>query len=290
MTASDHVERVVIDLVGDLAAYRPGAKIVLFEGGGDTDFDVRMTCTLFPRFQTAVNPISSGNKRRVHDLYAVLEEARKTGAVPGMFFSITDRDAGTCLPAEPSRQLSWDTYHIENYLLEPKYILSVLKDLLPTTAPSSEKEVYDLLLKAARSTINPLVAHRMRMFANAAIVGSIDLGFDPMSQQPERLLKEAIDRSRNKLDTILSHELSQATIREKTEEFINEYNNSLRSGTWIKDFPGRSILSTFCGTDNRKIRYEHLRDLIIAKMRDSGFEPPGMKSVIEQILNEAWRR
>ena len=137
MTALDHVERVVIDLVGDLAAYRPGAKIVLFEGGGDTDFDVRMTCSLFPRFQTAVNPISSGNKRRVHDLYEVLEEARKKGVVPGMFFSITDRDSDPGLPAETSRQLSWDVYHIENYLLEPKYIMGVLKDLTPTTAPST---------------------------------------------------------------------------------------------------------------------------------------------------------
>jgi AAA domain, putative AbiEii toxin, Type IV TA system/Protein of unknown function (DUF4435) len=289
MTASDHVERVVIDLVGDLAAYRPGAKIVLFEGGGDTDFDVRMTCSLFPRFQTAVNPISSGNKRRVRDLHKVLEDARITGAVPGMFFSITDRDSDSDLPAETSRQLSWDVYHIENYLLEPRYILRVLQDLIPTNAPTSEQEVHNQLQEAAHSAISRLVSHRMRCLANDAIVRSLDLGFDPGAPETERLLQEAIERSKKKIDAVLANELSPATLKNKNAELTREYNTALQDGTWRKEFPGRIILSTFCGKANRQVRYEHLRDLTIARMRDDGFEPPGMKVIVEQILKEPWR-
>ncbi|MEH2331263.1 AAA family ATPase [Nostoc sp.] len=69
--ADEDVERIIIDLVGDLAAYRPGAKIVIFEGGGNTEFDRWMVSQLFPKFSDAVNFISGGNKRRVADLYEV---------------------------------------------------------------------------------------------------------------------------------------------------------------------------------------------------------------------------
>ena len=62
--AQHEMEQVVIALVGDLAAYRPNAKVVIFEGGGDTAFDVRMTCTLFPEFEQRINPIAAGNKKR----------------------------------------------------------------------------------------------------------------------------------------------------------------------------------------------------------------------------------
>jgi hypothetical protein len=52
------VERLVIELVGDLAAYRPGAKIVIFEGL-DSEFDAKMTCTLFPRLERVANTVSA---------------------------------------------------------------------------------------------------------------------------------------------------------------------------------------------------------------------------------------
>lgn len=38
--ATDGLERAVLALVGDLAAYKPRAKVVLFEGGGDSEVDV----------------------------------------------------------------------------------------------------------------------------------------------------------------------------------------------------------------------------------------------------------
>ena len=119
----EDVERLVVDLVGDHAAYRPGAKIVLFEGGGDSDFDLRMTNTLFPRFASAVNCIAGGNKTRVTQLYELLEGARRAGHVHARFYAITDADGvASDGPASPTRFL-WDAYHIENYLLEPQAIL-----------------------------------------------------------------------------------------------------------------------------------------------------------------------
>lgn len=70
------LDRAIVDLVGDLATYRPGAKIVFFEGGGDVDFDVRMTTVLFPDFRKAVNSISVGHRARVEQLHDLLRKAR----------------------------------------------------------------------------------------------------------------------------------------------------------------------------------------------------------------------
>jgi hypothetical protein len=39
INANEALERAVIDLVGEVADYRPGGKVLIVEGGGDTEFD-----------------------------------------------------------------------------------------------------------------------------------------------------------------------------------------------------------------------------------------------------------
>ena len=114
----EDVDRAIIDLIGDLAAYKPGAKIVVFEGGGDSEFDVRMVSTIFPEFPLQVNMISGGDKKRVRDLYALLEKARQNGITTDRYYAIVDSDDSS----DPSSNIGlniheWDVYHIENYLV-----------------------------------------------------------------------------------------------------------------------------------------------------------------------------
>ncbi|MBN9199767.1 MAG: AAA family ATPase [Microbacterium ginsengisoli] len=64
---NDELDRAVFDLVGDLAAYRPTAKVVILEGeaeGGD-GFDVHVVRRLFPDVAKRVNLVSGGSKVRV---------------------------------------------------------------------------------------------------------------------------------------------------------------------------------------------------------------------------------
>jgi hypothetical protein len=51
----DDVELVTIELVGDLASYRPHGKVVIFEGRSEDGFDVHMVQRLFPEFAQRVN-------------------------------------------------------------------------------------------------------------------------------------------------------------------------------------------------------------------------------------------
>ena len=57
----EEVESIILDMVGDLAAYRPGAKVVFFEGE-DSEFDLNMVSRLFPTIENEMNLVSGGNK------------------------------------------------------------------------------------------------------------------------------------------------------------------------------------------------------------------------------------
>ena len=129
LSATADLELALVDLVGDLAAYRPGGKVVIFEGGGDSDFDQKVTATLFPELQAQANLISGSNKIRVRALQETLENATQKGLLPFEFFSITDRDLDPDAQTSSTKVFSWDVYHIENYFLEPKFISRVLASL-----------------------------------------------------------------------------------------------------------------------------------------------------------------
>src|SRR5262249_28073200 len=138
LLASADLELVLLDLVGDLATFRPAGKVIIFEGGGDSDFDQRVTSMLFPKLQESANLISGSNKARVRALHEVLNRASSKGHLPFKFFAVCDRDSER-IEGEPAVNLfSWDVYHVENYLLEPKCISRVLSSLGLENAPTGD--------------------------------------------------------------------------------------------------------------------------------------------------------
>ena len=90
LLAREGLQKAVIDLVGDLASYRPGAKLIIFEGE-NSEFDLKMATTLFPALQN-VNAVSAGSKQRVRGLHEILGVALEQGEVPMKIFSIVDPD------------------------------------------------------------------------------------------------------------------------------------------------------------------------------------------------------
>lgn len=283
---AEELERVVVDLVGDLATYRPGAKLVIFEGGGATDFDVQMVATLFPRFQAAVNPISAGSKSRVIELYETLERARQAGHLPGKFYAITDWDGDQDDGHNPSR-LRWDVYHIENYLLEPEIIASVL-DVLgirhrDVVTPSG---VYEALRACATETTSGLVAHKLRVEVNAALTPAINLRFDPAREDVGQALADAVQRSVDRVSELARGTLTAEALVRREHELRDRLAAETQSDAWRTTFRGREILSKFTGRYVPGMAYEPLRNLIIARMRDLEFEPIGMARVVEKVLTD----
>ena len=279
------LELALVDLVGDLAAYRPHGKVVIFEGGGDSDYDQRVTASLFPALQEQVNLISGSNKARVRALLETLERAAQQGQLPFQFFAVTDRDSdGESQEATSINTFTWDVYHIENYFIHPKYIFRVLTSLAVHTL-LSEEIVTDELRECARETLPQLLRHELSEFANAALIKAINTGTDPSKGDLVVELHGAVQRSLSRFTNATVSELSQAAIQKRESELRQKYEAALADGSWIKVFRGRDILKRFAGKRASSISYEIFRNLIVSRMREDSYQPPGMKIVIDGILN-----
>lgn len=283
--ADQDIEAAFIDLVGDLAAYSPNSKIVIFEGGGDTDFDLRLVTTLFPEIVEKVNLISGENKSKVRQLHKLLEKASAEGALPHEFYSVVDRDT-----EEPSEQggsfLAWDVYHIENYLLNSKYICQVINDLNADSEELLECDVEVLMQQCADACKGGLLTHSLRKYINSKLVGCINLGVDPMSCEPSVELNSAVNRSLDRLQCVVGESLNQGAILLKEQEILEQLERDLEDGSWRKNFRGRDILKELVGKVNVGVRYDKFRNLILSRMRDDGYKPEGMLNVLSEVFKD----
>ena len=283
LTVSEDLDLVLADLVGDLAAYRPGGKGLIFEGGGDSDFDKTFVSALFPEEVRGINLISGTNKIRVKALHEILERAYSKGDLPTKFYAIVDSDSeDTSEENKAVNRFEWDVYHIENYLLEPKLICDVL-NCLNFGMRYEEKTVSDRLNTAARNVVPSMLIHKMRTYVNSKLVNSIDLGFSPKTLTVGRDLHNAASRSLSSISASIASELSEQSLVSREQEFRNELEQSFSDGTWNRKLPGREILKQFIVIENVPVAYEVFRNLIVSRMVESGHKPPGMKAIIDNI-------
>ena len=288
VSAHDEVEPALFDLVGDLAAYAPGGKLVVLEGGGDLDFDVRFVEDLFPELQRSANLISGENKARVRLLGNALEKAFAAKRLDIGVYTITDRD----FDEEPElarvgRHLVWKVYHIENFLLSGSHIATVLTEAHRPKEPYTEDWVEEELRVAAASTIPNLVEHELRRLVNDAFIQSINLGFDPMREDKGAALYEAAVRSRARIEAVIADALSAERLMTREAALIAKFNDDLKAGNWKSNFRGREVLKAFASKHGGGISYSYFRNLIQARMKLAGHQPPLMKATIDEIMGRA---
>lgn len=286
---SEELERAVIDLVGDLAAYRPGAKLVIVEGGGESEFDVRVLRELFPELTNRVNLIPGGNRGRVEDLYELLQTARRAGALPLEVFSITDRDFNVGDTATESTILRWGRFHIENYLLEEHYIVRVLKDLHISNMENVTEDLVTRQLKeCAQETISSLVRHHLEVYANRELVRQIRTAIDRNKTDLTAALLATIEASMDRLIQASTSVLTKQNLGQLEAQHRARLETDLQTGEWKKTYRGRDIMRLYTSKYMAgHIKYPVLRDLIVGRMRDDGFRPEGMQFVITRILKGA---
>lgn len=283
LSANADLDLALVDLVGDLAAFRPGGKVVIFEGGGDSEFDKRVVSALFPELAAKSNLVSGANKLRVRALHETLDRAASQGALPYVFCSITDKDAGGVESANPVNHYEWDAYHIENYFLDAAYIARIHPSLDLLSAPS-EEEVLERLKGCARETLPDLVRHELARFANEKVVGAINTKTDPGSRDSVNALISAIDRSLGRLQALAASELGRDALEELKNEAQRKYESSLEDGSWLVKFRGRDVLKRYVGKYVSGANYEVFRNLLLTTMAGDSYRPPGMRRVVDAIL------
>lgn len=277
------LDRAVIDLVGDLATYQPGGKVVIFEGGGDIEFDVRMTTSLFPRLHVEVTTISAGDKGKVQQLHNLLKRASDSGSLGSRFYSIVDRDSG--FVERGSDSFAWDRYHIENYLLKSKFLLLVLDDLnIQCEEIESTEAITRALKECAKETLDGLVRHELESIANSTLMSAIKTNISRREPSIAKALNEAVVQTKERIDDATKNELGLAKLEKEEKKIRNQFLQHLKSDKWLSTFRGRDILRRFVNNHVKRVKYEVFRDLIISKMRDKNYEPKGMKDIIDEIL------
>ena len=274
-------EEAVFELIGDIAAYRAGGKIIIFEGE-NSEFDKRMAGTLFPTYERRMNFISGGNKATVRRLHEALERRDDGGS--GLVFSIVDRDDSESSDDEIDGRFTWDVYHIENYLLDPKVVLDVLRNMtLQDTGFKDEAEVEGAFRDIAEGQIDRLVEHSVRSKAHEAIGQAIKLkGEDDHKSAAERVvgrLKDSIVR----LNDLTKGELCEDRLSAVAESRRQVLEKAVRGDDWKKEFRGRDLLKKFADQYTIGVRYEVLRDMIVNAMAEQEIRPLGMLRVLEKI-------
>lgn len=286
VTATSDLNAAVIELVGDLAAFKPGGKLVILEGGGDSEYDKRLIQRLFPNFALKVNLISSESKTKVRALHSILDRLDEEGDLFSGVYSIVDSDV--ILPSIDAKQdtnsLQWDRYHIENYLLEPNFIKKVLVDNDIILDSVSLETIETWLTQAAATTQDSLIRHEMeslikkRMFATLKINGPRDQLFSTADAEI------IIDRSIEDLMIVRKTTLDTANIESELTKIKAHLSISLANGDWIKYFKGRDILKAFIKSrGGSRITYDAFKNQIAARMRDAQFQPKGMADVLSII-------
>lgn len=286
LTVSADLEIVVADLVGDLAAYRPGGKAIIFEGGGDSDFDKTIVASLFRNELRGINLLSGTNKTRVNALHEILERAYKNGDLPTKFYALTDKDSDERPNVTDAiSRMSWDVYHIENYLLDSK-IISETANSLTLNDAITPAEVDEKLRASARQVVPAMLIHQMRAYANSKIVQSISLGFPPETLTIGTALYEAASRSASKINNLATGDLSEQVLKDLEQKMRVDFEECFADGTWRTNLPGREILKRFVVATKLPVGYEVFRNLLVTRMAEASHQPAGMKEILLKIVND----
>jgi predicted ATPase len=284
LTVGKDLDVVMADLVGDLAAYRPGGKGIIFEGGGDSDFDKTIVGSLFRNELRGINLLSGTNKMRVKVLHEILERAYENGDLPTKFYALTDSDGDKEIGKAITR-FECDVYHIENYLLDNTIIADVMNSL--TLKEDFKPDFVESKLKeSARQVVPSMLVHRMSTHVNSIIVQKISLGFSPETKTIGKDLHAAASRSATKISDLMQNHLSETALIDQEHAFRTEYETCFADGTWKLKLPGREILKRFVDIANISVGYEVFRNMIVNRMVETSYQPEGMKVIIDKIVND----
>jgi hypothetical protein len=258
---------------------------VILEGRSENGFDVHMVQRLFPEFAQRVNLVSGGNKPRVRDLYAALREAASQAGIQNRFFAIVDKDSATAMEVNTgASEFTWDSYHIENYLLHPSSIRRASQALLTGRDRfDSDDQVLLSLRDCAHELVDSLVLERLQAEVNGELIGAIEIKGPPDTTAPAKDLLPSVNGSVERVSNIGSG-LTLDNLSQRAEVHRAVLQDALESAEWLKRFPGRRVLRRFAGKHlSGKIDALAFSNLVLDKMVERSVKPEPMKVILDQI-------
>ena len=282
------LEETLIELVGDLAVYSPGKKMVFLEGE-NSEFDLKMIGKLFPEFKEKVNLISAGSKKQVIRIHNLLKKTATETNLKVKIFSITDKDMDDDFEDRPGGIFTWDVYHIENYLLNEHYLTEAIKSLTLNDS-LSEKELSKLMVDCARESVCPLVNDKLKQKIWKDTFGRAKIQINPSDTNSARSIYRSLERNLEKISEVCNEEkLEELKIFEQKEREL--FKKSFQDKSWKSKIRGRDILKKMTSKIKltlkieKEISYEQLRNTVISTMARERHKPKGMEKIIQQIID-----
>ena len=280
------IATLFIDLVGDLAAYQPGGKVVILEGE-NSRFDEKLVRRLFPKIAKSVNFISGGSKANVQKLHETVDTLISGGLTQTEVLSIVDPDSEIWRRdvRNKGNRLEWTVYHIENYLLDVTYIrraLDVVK--LEGAGRLTDRQIEVLLENAAENLIEALSFQRVRDDLTRKLRKAVEVQVDS-GREIDGQLADAVSGATSairEIDAAYDKAVAKAQIDYAKQEFHAMWSD----GLWKEKFPGREILKEICNKLGGNVRYNVLRNAIIGEMAKDGYQPDGMVKVIDRVVGK----
>lgn len=272
------VETAIIDLVGDLAAYRPNAKIILIEGHKETRFDFDMIRRLFPDYAERANFIPVGSRKMTSGVRMRLLEVLQEAGLSGKAASISDGDLGLTVEPQASGQHQWPVYEIENFLLDPGILRSALSVLLRSDPYPSDTAVVDKLRELADGLVADLAIDEVQYLLNGEFMAAIRIGAD--SRAPLDGLKASSGASQARVATVNVSEVRISGLLDAAKAKLTGF---LASGEFLARFPGDRLIRGFAGLHG--ILGDHFRNACLDAAVRTGHRPRGMAKTIQDAMS-----
>lgn len=272
------VEAAVLDLIGDLAAYRPYAKIVLVEGK-ETRFDVDMIRRLFPDFAEKGNFLPIGSRRMTTGVRVRLIEVLSEAGLAGRAVSISDSDLELGNPSsdEGEGHYRWPVYEIENFLLVPEVIRAAAMVMLRKWPFSNDSEIADRLRGLAGGLVAELARDEVQHVLNDEFVSAVSVGGS--KQNPTETLRASADASKLRVGAI---DTSEARIMKLFEEACERLRSRIDSDEFLVKFPGDRLLRALAGSLG--LNGDHFRNACLDQAQRLGMRPNGMEQTLKDAL------
>lgn len=275
------MRQTLADLVGEVGLVTLNKKIVFLEGSGN-EIDRYILETLYSDRLDRVQFVSCGSAKGNTRVSAKILELLDQASEFNFFYAIRDHDFMTeeeragMQERGRGRLWVWDTYHIENYLLDWSVLYQTAQALCGPSCPfSSPDEIEDICLEIADGLRDKFLALRLDQYI-------LESTYRPRSSvDPSRPLTHAKEIAQELCETVeqrLSVSLESWAVQE--QERIDQ---ALADGSWVRVFPGRLILAQLAGRLN--VRYEQLRNVAVARLKEQSI-PDGISAVMAQILDE----
>jgi ABC-type lipoprotein export system ATPase subunit len=275
--SQDAVEAAVLDLIGDLAAYRPYAKIVLMEGHKETRFDVEVVRRLFPELAERANFIPVGSRQTTSGVRVRLLEVLSETGLTGRAVSITDGDLGLGEGQSDAGQFTWPAYEIENFLLDTRVLRGALAVLLGRDPYDSDGALMDDLRHIARGIVAELAVDEVQYVLNRQCVRAIAIGAG-RNRPVENLAASAAASQGRVRDLDFSHERVRQLFREAEEKLVSQ----LRSAEFLVRFPGDRLIRALAG--RHSLNGDHFRNACLDQAQRQALRPTGMHQTLMAAL------